>query len=87
MRPSVSHHRPRHVNARIQDISMNKQNTSLLLTVLLLCSKINRLTFMVANKVIICTNIGCRFDEKHQMRQPLIFNAPNCKIAFCSSFY
>ena len=26
---------------------------------------------MVANKGIICTKIGCRFDEKHQMRQPL----------------
>ena len=25
---------------------------------------------MVANKGIICTKIGCRFDEKHQMRQP-----------------
>ena len=38
--------------------------TSLLLTVFLLCPKINRLTFMVANKGIICTKIGCRFDEK-----------------------
>ena len=27
---------------------------------------------MVANKGIICTKIGCRFDEKHQMRQPLL---------------
>ncbi len=26
---------------------------------------------MVANKGRICTKIGCRFDEKHQMRQPL----------------
>ena len=25
---------------------------------------------MVANKGIICTKIGCRLDEKHQMRQP-----------------
>lgn len=29
---------------------------------------------MVANKGIICTKIGCRFDEKHQMRQPLHVN-------------
>jgi len=28
---------------------------------------------MVANKGIICTKIGCRFDEKHQMRQPHFF--------------
>ena len=28
---------------------------------------------MVANKGRICTKIGCRFDEKHQMRQPLNF--------------
>ena len=28
---------------------------------------------MVANKGIICTKIGCRFDEKHQMRQPLLY--------------
>ena len=27
---------------------------------------------MVANKGRICTKIGCRFDEKHQMRQPLL---------------
>ena len=29
---------------------------------------------MVANKGIICTKIGCRFDEKHQMRQPLFID-------------
>ena len=28
---------------------------------------------MIANKGIICTKIGCRFDEKHQMRQPLLW--------------
>ena len=31
---------------------------------------------MVANKGIICTKIGCRFDEKHQMRQPLFHSHP-----------
>ena len=41
---------------------------------------------MVANKGIICTKIGCRFDEKHQMRQPLILTPQIVRLLFVRAF-